>query len=314
MDKNKNPTSVLGEIAGSKKIPNFQITFLKSQLEADTNANVFNGAIINAKNLNVSAVNASNDLSVVNTIATVGDNMGVAIAVSIKDADINTNAFLDTNVDTNSHGNVSVIAQNMHTESSTVQASVEEGFGLKTKVVSGIISKITDLLSKHISKIADLGSITDSLTGLPNVSTGLIVNNTNINTVAKVGKHAKIHADNVDISANAVDLTVNIAKASLKKEKNADGTNKNTGYMPSPGVAVIVNNQNNNTQALVEDGDGSNYARIIANDKLNVNATLEQPMNDSTFKLALNLLQTATDVGDMFSEEASNLSKFFFFG
>lgn len=309
--KIKNPTSVLGEIAGSKKIPNFQITFLKSQLEADTNANVFNGAIINAKNLNVSAVNASNDLSVVNTIATVGDNMGVAIAVSIKDADINTNAFLDTNVNTNSHGNVSVIAQNMHTESSTVQASVEEGFGLKTKVVSGIISKITDLLSKHISKIADLGSITDSLTGLPNVSTGLIVNNTNINTVAKVGKHAKIHADNVDISANAVDLTVNIAKASLKKEKNADGTNKNTGYMPSPGVAVIVNNQNNNTQALVEDGDGSNYARIIANDKFNVNATLEQPMNDSTFKLALNLLQTATDVGDMFSEEASNLSKFF---
>ena len=113
-----------------------------------------------------------------------------------------------------------------------------------------------------------------------------------------------IKADNVTVNANTVDMTINNASTSVDIPKDETSQGQTSGYKPAPGVAVIVNSQNNNTQAVVEG------AAITANDTLKVNATTEQPMNQTTFELALNLVQTAGDIDDLFNETGSTIFGF----
>ncbi len=311
--KLKNPTSAAGQLVGGYTgIPTIQVLLLKSTLDAQTSALVNSGAIINAANVEVDAVNVSSDLSNINSIASIGkDNGGIAVAVTLKDTNINTTAKIDTTVNTNGDGNVSVNAQNLHMASNTSQATVDPkdpklrmGDKFKFKILNLIADKLSGVIDTNI-----LGSVSDLV---PNVSTALVVNDSNITTTAKIGANANIHADNVSVNANTVDLTVNTTKAHVKDgDSKASGSGSSGGvgdYIPNPGVAVIVNNQNNNTTAVIEDGTAQNHANVTADNKLSVNATTELPRNNATFDLILNVIQAAGDIEDLPEDIKGNVN------
>ena len=310
--KIKNPTSKQDATAGTiANVPSIQVSVLKSVIEADTKAVVEDGAEISAKNVNVNAVNVTSDQSNLNSVANIlkpqngNENAGIAVAVSLKDTNVNTNAEVNGKVinknNNGQQGNVSINAQNMHVASNVSKAEVKEhgllgGPGIKGKIQA----KIAQVISKYVKGIAEgLDALTSVGNALPSASTAVVVNNSNLSATAKAGSTAKIAADNVTVNANTVDMTINNASTSVSIPKS-----ETSGVKPAPGVAVIVNSQNNNTQAVVEGED------ITANDTLKVNATTEQPMNQTTFEFALNLVQTAGDIDDLFNETGSTIFGF----
>lgn len=305
--KIKNPTSTIGsKVGASTGLPSIQLVVLANQTEADTKATVNSGAIIEAKNVEVDAVNYSTSSAVIESIANIdaAKNTGVAVAVNINNSNINTEAKIDGTINTNNKGTVSVNAQNLHMNTNLAKTEVTTDPPktlLTTLKLNGILDKIT----AKFSSLLDLGgnSLIDT-SGLPKASIAATINDSNITTNATIGKNASIHADNVNVNANTIDLTVNNALANVKAN-TASGA---SSYMPNPGVAVVVNNQNNNTTAKIESGTDLNHANVIANDTLNVNATTELPRNSATIEFLLNILQTGYDIGNLPSDVEGNLS------
>ena len=305
--KIKNPTSVIGSKAGaSTGLPSIQLVVLASETDSDTKAIVNSDATIEAKNVEVDAVNYSSLSAVTEAIANIDSakNTGVAVSVNINNSNINTEAKIDGTIDTNNQGTVSVNAQNLHMNTNVAKAEVTTDPPktlLTTLKLNGILDKIT----AKFSSLLDLGgnSLIDT-SGLPKASIAATINDSNITTNATIGKNASVHADNVNVNANTIDLTVNNALANVKTD-TASGA---SSYMSNPGVAVVVNNQNNNTTAKIENGTELNQANVTANNTLNVNATTELPRNSATIEFLLNILQTGYDIGNLPSDVEGNLS------
>ena len=303
--KIKNVTTMLDQAI----MPNWQVIIVNTTTEADTKAVVENGAKITANNINVNAVNVTNDFinMAAKTTMFPDDSLpSFSIAAAIRNADINTEAKINNEI--NANGDVNVNAQNLHVASINSTASVSEpksgaldsaiNSGLKgtmigkaQKAVEQIQSKISGLLGTFIADAA------------PNASGSVVVNTVNNNATATVGNQADITANKVNINSNIVDMTINGATA-----KASD--NKTASYVPAPGVAVIVNEQNNSAKAQIEDTDGTNSAKIKAANGLNVNATTEQPMNEATFEFLLSLAQLGTDLVLPDGALADNVSSF----
>ena len=293
--KIKNPTTMLDQAL----LPNWQAIVLNTSTSAVTNAIIAQGADITAANVEVDAVNVTNDFTNIASKATYygTDSLpSLAISVITRNANIETNAKIDTTVNTNEQGNVSVNAQNVHVSSTVANASVSEAKDKGSIIGSmvpymGQLKQATKDVQKHVSSI--LGKfIADAA---PNASGSIVQNTSNVEANASLGPNANIHADNVNVNANTVDLTVNNSTAKVKDDKAMT-------YMPVPGVAVIVNNQHNTTNASIEDGNAKNHANITANNGLNVNSTLEQPLNERTFKFLLDIASTGTDIYEAGSE------------
>ena len=125
-----------------------------------------------------------------------------------------------------------------------------------TGTVAGkVAGAITNLLSNKISGISEaLDSICSATSKLPSVSVGVVSNSSNINTSAIIGKSAVIDAINdINVIANTVELATNFSDAAIEIPESAL-TNTNYSYIPSPGLALILNEQNNHTIAQIEDG------------------------------------------------------------
>ncbi len=293
--KIKNPTTMLDQAL----LPNWQTIVVNTNTSAVTNAIIAQGADITAANVEVDAVNVTNDFTNISSKASYykTDSLpSLAIAAINRNANIETNAKIDTTINTNSQGNVSVNAQNVHVASTVANASVGEAKD-KTSHITGMIPYMKELkdatkaVQKQISGI--LGTfIADAA---PNASGSVVINNSNVEANASLGANAQIHADNVNVNANTVDLTVNNSTAKVKDEKAM-------AYMPVPGAAVIVNNQHNITNAVIENGTADKHANITVNNGLNVNSTLEQPLNERTFKFLLDIASTGTDIYEAGSE------------
>ncbi|MDD3236944.1 MAG: PilZ domain-containing protein [Candidatus Gastranaerophilales bacterium] len=291
--KIKNPSSVTEQIlAQSFSVPNFQIILLNAKTEATTRANIAEGTTVEARALDVSAVNTTNDLSILNAVSSISDkSAATSIAITIKDATIDTQAIIDGTVTTT--GDTSVTAQNLHTAANINNATVETDIGYKAKLISAALNKagsgVKSLISKVAGNVIDEGIFNELFkaeANLPSASLSVLYNNSSISTVAKVGKHSTITADNVNIKANTIDLTVNNVAAKVKKEGE---TKTSSVSLPSPGIAVSISNQNNTTSAYIEDGDSTNHAVVNANGAVNISATSENPMNEATFEFLLNL-------------------------
>ncbi|MGN0030615.1 MAG: hypothetical protein ACI37Q_01510 [Candidatus Gastranaerophilaceae bacterium] len=310
--KIKNPTSKL-DLAGAKvaNVPSLQVSFLQAVNEADTVAEVQKGATINAgQDVNVTASNFTSDQSVLQAVANVNSpaggtsNAGLAVAVTLKDTDINTSAILDNAVEAGNDVNVN--AQNMHVSYTSSETKVGKSNPVTNLIAGKIADKVTNVIGKKVSGIQEgLNSLAAAGSMLPSASVSLVVNDSDVNATAKIGKNADIDAGNdVNVNSVIVDTVVNTSSAKSEIEPDTTGT---TSYIPTGGVSVIVNNQNNNAVALIEDGIFQNHAKIVAGNDISVNATTEQPMNDATFALGLNLLQTFEDTKDMF-EESSDIA------
>ena len=151
--KIKNPTAVAGatidKITG---LPSLQVLILASETDAETTAAINSGAIINAVNVEVDAVNHSSLSSNIQSLAnmTPGTNMGVAVAVSINNSDIDTNAKIDGTINTNGKGNVSVNAQNLHMSSTVAKADVSSDApkqSMVNKLKFNLLQKVVDKFS-----------------------------------------------------------------------------------------------------------------------------------------------------------------------
>ncbi len=303
--KIKNVTTMLDQAI----MPNWQVIIVNTTTEADTKAVVENGAKITANNINVNAVNVTNDFinMAAKTTMFPDDSLpSFSIAAAIRNADINTEAKINNEI--NANGDVNVNAQNLHVASINSTASVSEpkSGALDSAINSGLkgtlLGKAQEAVKQIQSKISGLLG-TFIADAAPNASGSVVVNTVNNNATVTVGNQADITANKVNINSNIVDMTINSATA-----KASD--NKTASYVPAPGVAVIVNEQNNSAKAQIEDTDGTNSAKIKAANGLNVSATTEQPMNEATFEFLLSLAQLGTDLVLPDGALADNVSSF----
>lgn len=331
--KIKNPTSAvdstLGEVAN---IPSIQVSIMQAVTEADTAAEVKDGAIINAGNdVNVTASNFTSDQIVLNSIAGYLDkkNSAIAVAVALKDTNINTSAVVDGTVNAGEtdengeitkNGNVSVNSQNMNVSYTSAKTKIEEASAIGKAIASKISGKVTNVISnkvKGIEEVLDKVAVVGEY--LPSANVALVVNDSNINSTAKIGKNAKINAtQDVNVDSAIIDMTVNTASGKLDfSEKNKDTSSSSSSgsassYIPSGSVSVIVNDQKNNSTAVIEDGTKNNHAQIKAGNDIKVNSTIEQPMNDQIFELALNLSNVVDDTQDLYSNNLDGTLKYGF--
>lgn len=331
--KIKNPTSAvdstLGEVAN---IPSIQVSIMQAVTEADTAAEVKDGAIINAgNNVNVTASNFTSDQIVLNSIAGYLDkkNSAIAVAVALKDTNINTSAVVDGTVNAGEtdengeitkNGNVSVNSQNMNVSYTSAKTKIEETSAIGKAIASKISGKVTNVISnkvKGIEEVLDKVAVVGEY--LPSANVALVVNDSNINSTAKIGKNAKINATkDVNVDSAIIDMTVNTASGKLDfSEKNKDTSSSSSSgsassYIPSGSVSVIVNDQKNNSTAVIEDGTKNNHAQIKAENDIKVNSTIEQPMNDQIFELALNLSNVVDDTQDLYSNNLDGTLKYGF--
>ncbi len=274
-------------------IPNMQLSILNFNNKATTKALVNSGAEVKAKNVDVSAVNVTNENIVVKNIGTYSPIAGVGKAsvgagALMKYDTVNTEAKIDTVIDTSSQGNVDVTAQNLYVSTANVASSAKQ---LKEDKPASSSNKVTTAAKGLKQKYTLLSNpqLTDFIEGDPNnidASGSLLMNTSTVTATATIGKNADIHADNVAVNANSVNLTVNKASA-----------NSGKGETFSPGVAIIVNNQTTNSNASIENGTSTTErAKVVANNNLDVNATTELPLNERTLQLAFDLADTATEV------------------
>ena len=296
--KIKNTTTWLDQAI----LPNWQVVVLNSTTDADTSAVIDSGATVKAKNVDVQAVNVTNDFVNIAAKTTMykSDSLpSFSAGVIVRNADIDTEAKVNGSI--NAAEDVNVNAQNLHVASLSSTASVAEDKGSKLplpgnlgkaqKAVEQIQQKISGLLGTFIADAA------------PNASGSVVVNTVNNSASATIGNKADITANKVNVNANIVDLSVNSSTAKT-------GDDKTASYVPAPGVAVIVNEQNNAAHAQIENSDGTNSAKIKAKNGLNVSATTEQPMNEATFEFLLSLAQLGNDLVDGSGNIVDGVSSF----
>lgn len=321
--KIKNPTSkldaTLGELGNA---PSIQVSFLQAVSNSDTKAEVQKDASVKAgKDVNVTASNFTSDQSVLKSVANVKEatgtssNAGVAVAVTLKNTEINTSSILDGKVVAGN--DVNVDAQNMHVAYTASNTTVDEFDVSEKQTKSQIAGKVTGVIAGKIGGIQEgLDAIATVGANLPSASVALVVNDSDVNSTAKIGKNADINAgNNVNLDSVIVDMVVNnaSAKSELPVSAVSSSSSSSSSYIPAAGVSVIVNNQNNNASAVIEDGDASTHAKIVAGNDMNVKATTEQPMNDATFAFGLNLLQTGIDAIDFADETPETANAIFDF-
>ena len=119
------------------------------------------------------------------------ENAGIAVSLTLKDTNINTNTIVDGSIEAGNDANIT--AQNMHVSSTVSKAEVSEASFLQSKVMPKIASKITDILSSKLSGITEgLESIKSAGSVIPSTSAAVVVNDTNINTNVTVTNNASI--------------------------------------------------------------------------------------------------------------------------
>lgn len=273
--------------------PGDRVIVLNTVTNADTQASLDQGSSISAKDVDVNAVNETNNSISATATASFNQNSNggyasdgsssdqpsLGASVVLNDTSINTNATIDTTVNSAKAGNVTVNAQTFNTNSNTASVTAAGNTN------AGQSQQVTP--SQNQSTIAKLKNIYNTLSTDKNTGTlvqstdttqfsgsgSLIVNNSNIGTTAEVGQNANISAKNVTINANTIDLTIN----------NATTSSSSAAF--AAGAAIIVNSQDDSTLADIVDGTISQYANVTATDALNINATTEMPWNLSTLEL-----------------------------
>ncbi len=306
-------------------LPNLQLSVINYTNQADTNAVIHSGGVIKAANVNTQAVNFTNELINIKNVATYSPikyvgTFSAAASVLMKHDAINTNAIVDTTI--NTIGDVDVTAQNLFISSSTTAATAQqlkEEKATKTANSSKALTPVKSLSNKV--KLLKNPTLTDiGIQGDENnieLSGAVLINNENITANAEIGSNAKIMtADKVNVNANNVNLTINKAIAASGKAETA-----------SAGGAVVVNNQNTNSYAriagalknstgkVVTDANGVPvaYSTVNARNGVTVNATTELPLNEQTLQFAFTVADTATEIyfglsGDTSEQGAWDLS------
>lgn len=258
--------------------------------KADTHVVIDNQSTIKADNLNVKAVNATNNnISVTNTVKYEGDSKdgkkaggsatsSAGVSLLLKNDRISTNA--EVNANTELKGDAKVTAQNLHVSNTAISASgavAEENDKESEKSdtdTSGIFSKIQDILASFSQAGVDSSNPTSgasaSGSGTPAAEmSGVVnINKSEVTTTASIGSTDFNAGGDVSVDANTIDYTTNSASA-----ESTDGAKF------APGAAVIVDSQNNTTKAVIKDN-----SKVSAK-SVKLNATTELPLTLAELKL-----------------------------
>ena len=263
----------------------YELMVINHTSTADTNVQVDNKSTIKADNLNVAAVNVTNNsIKSDNTVkyqqASQGHSAGSTAGVSLvlKNDRVNTSAVVNAN--TELKGDANVTAQSLHVSDVKISATGSEykpgdqGENKDDKEhdeqEKGILSKIQGIMSAFSSDKADAKNPTTS-SPTPKVElTGVVdINKSVVNTTATIGS-AEFNADgDVAVEANTIDYTTN--------KVTSDSTD---GARFAPGAAVLVNSQDNTTKASITGNVNANSVKV--------NSTTELPL--SLADIQLNIL------------------------
>ena len=281
---NKLISTLKGENANS-----YELMAVNHTSKSDTLVNIDKDSTVTAKNLNAGAVNnTQNNIKIDNNIKyqDKGEKAGSTAGISllIKNDRVNTKASVNGTVNTTESVNVS--AQNLHisdtklsTTGSEYDASKDtdatKSEGTTNEQSNGVIGKIKGMLSGLSSSSANKDKPTSSSSTPAIEMSGVVnLNNSIINTTAEIGNDAVVNAgDNVTVNSNAVDYTRNSAKSEATD-----------GAKFAPGVAVVVNSQTNNTNAVI----GQN-SKVTAGQDVKVNATTELPLDLASLRLNIKI-------------------------
>ncbi len=263
----------------------YELMVINHTSTADTNVLVDNKSTIKADNLNVAAVNATNNSIKSDNIvkyqqASQGHSAGSTAGVSLvlKNDRVNTSAVVNAN--TELKGDANVTAQSLHVSDVKISAEGSEykpgdkGENKDDKEhdeqEKGILSKIQGIMSAFSSDKADAKNPTAS-SSTPKVElTGVVdINKSVVNTTATIGSAEFNAGGDVAVEANTIDYTTN--------KVTSDSTD---GAKFAPGAAVLVNSQDNTTTASITGNVNANSVKV--------NATTELPL--SLADIQLNIL------------------------
>ena len=263
----------------------YELMVINHTSTADTNVQVDNKSTIKADNLNVAAVNVTNNsIKSDNTVkyqqASQGHSAGSTAGVSLvlKNDRVNTSAVVNAN--TELKGDANVTAQSLHVSDVKISATGSEykpgdqGENKDDKEhdeqEKGILSKIQGIMSAFSSDKADAKNPTTS-SPTPKVElTGVVdINKSVVNTTASIGSAEFKAGGDVAVEANTIDYTTNKVTS-----ESTDGARF------APGAAVLVNSQDNTTKASITGNVNANSVKV--------NATTELPL--SLADIQLNIL------------------------
>ena len=263
----------------------YELMVINHTSTADTNVQVDNKSTIKADNLNVAAVNVTNNsIKSDNTVkyqqASQGHSAGSTAGVSLvlKNDRVNTSAVVNAN--TELKGDANVTAQSLHVSDVKISATGSEykpgdqGENKDDKEhdeqEKGILSKIQGIMSAFSSDKADAKNPTTS-SPTPKVElTGVVdINKSVVNTTASIGSAEFKAGGDVAVEANTIDYTTNKVTS-----ESTDGARF------APGAAVLVNSQDNTTKASITGNVNANSVKV--------NSTTELPL--SLADIQLNIL------------------------
>ena len=263
----------------------YELMVINHTSTADTNVLVDNKSTIKADNLNVAAVNATNNSIKSENIvkyqqASQGQSAGSTAGVSLvlKNDRVNTSAVVNANTELS--GDANVTAQSLHVSDVKISAegseykagdtAVNKDDKEHTEQEKGILSKIQGIMSAFSSDKADAKNPTAS-SSTPKVElTGVVdINKSVVNTTATIGSAEFNAGGDVAVEANTIDYTTNKVTS-----ESTDGARF------APGAAVLVNSQDNTTKASITGNVNANSVKV--------NSTTELPL--SLADIQLNIL------------------------
>ncbi|MBO6086932.1 hypothetical protein J6P92_01120 [bacterium] len=238
-----------------------------------------NHTTVNARNLDVSAINLSNsdvkvamNAKVDKNVKHQGDTPSSAISLVgiLNRSQNNVTAEINNESTVNTTDDVDVVAQSLNTVKNSATGKIEDANSVAPQnIFSGADKKIkgfqTTYLNRSLfSRIKGKTDIEATGNSLVQAGGALVWNETSNNTNAKITNSTVNASGNVNVQANTIDLTANSALAESNGKAKVGA-----------GLGVIVNEEKNNTNAIIDDSD-------IYADNLDVNATTELPMNQGS--------------------------------
>ena len=276
---NKNKIVMSSDSLLSMPIEDGAFAILLNNTTKTTTEAKLNHTTVNARNLEVGAVNLSDSDVKLTMTAKVDKNVkqrgdtpssAVSLVGILNRSQNNVNAEISNESNVEVTENVDVIAQSLNTVKNSASGKIEDANAVQpSHKFSESKKKIKDFQTTYLnrslfSRIKGKTEIEATGNSLVKAGGALVWNKTSNNTTAKITNSKINAAGDANVQANTVDLTANSALAESNGKAKVGA-----------GLGVIVNEEHNNTNAIIDKSE-------IDADDLDVNATTELPMNQGS--------------------------------
>ncbi|MBR2526328.1 hypothetical protein IKE67_07660, partial [bacterium] len=276
---NKNKIVMSSDSLLSMPIEDGAFAILLNNTTKTTTEAKLNHTNVNARNLEVGAVNLSDSDVKLTMTAKVDKNVqqngdspssAVSLVAILNRSQNNVNAEINNESTITTTEDVDVIAQSLNTVKNSASGKIEDANAVQpTHIFSETKKKLktfqTTYLNRSLfSRVKGKTEIEATGNSLVQAGGALVWNETTNNTNAKITNSTVNATGDANVQANTVDLTANSALAESNGKAKV-----------GVGLGVIVNEERNSTNAIIDKSE-------IDADDLDVNATTELPMNQGS--------------------------------